>query len=323
MCIEPGATQSHPGMSRRAAIAAGAAVIASAAVASPAAAESRAGSRAADRAGSGAADGAASRAADGADSRGGGAVGNRIESQAGNGAVGEAGGRVGRHGLRDLTYPLGPSFPAFAPGEEAVRRTVTTVEDDGYYMQEWRVIEHIGTHVDAPVHFTAGGRTATELLPSELVIPAVVVDIARRARRDADTVVTVEDLRAFERRYGRIPDGAAVLMYSGWGAKVGDADAYRGSDSAGGLHFPGFGAEACEWLLRHRRIRSLGVDTLSIDPGNSSTFDTHLILTGADRYGLENLAGLDRIPAAGATIFVGLVPYEGGSGGQARVLASW
>jgi kynurenine formamidase len=228
-----------------------------------------------------------------------------------------------RHGLRDLTYPLTTSFPAFVPGEEAARRTVVTIENDGYYLQEWTIIEHIGTHVDAPGHFTVGGRLAPDLQPSELIVPAVVIDIARRAARDPDTVVTVEDLRAFERRHGRIPRDAAVLMYSGWGAKVTDADAYRGTDAAGTLHFPGFGADATEWLLRRRRIRSLGVDTLSIDPGNSSTFDTHLILTGADRYGLENLANLDRIPRRGATIVVGLIPYQEGSGGQARIFASW
>jgi kynurenine formamidase len=91
---------------------------------------------------------------------------------------------------------------------------------------------------------------------------------------------------------------------------------------AGTLHFPGFGAEATEWLLRRRGIRSLGVDTLSIDPGNSTSFDTHLILTGADRYGLENLANLDRLPRRGATVVVGLIPYEQGSGGQARIFAS-
>jgi kynurenine formamidase len=106
-------------------------------------------------------------------------------------------------------------------------------------------------------------------------------------------------------------------------AKVGDADAYRGADVAGTPHFPGFGAEATEWLLRRRGIRSLGVDTLSIDPGNSTSFDTHLILTGADRYGLENLASLDRLPRRGATVVVGLIPYEQGSGGQARIFASW
>jgi kynurenine formamidase len=230
---------------------------------------------------------------------------------------------AGRRGVRDLTYPLTTTFPAFVPGEEAARRTYVTIEDNGYYMQEWRILEHYGTHVDAPGHFTAGGRLSPELHPSELIIPAVVVDIAARAAREPDTVVTVEDLRAFERRYGRIPPDAAVLMHSGWGAKVGDAGAYRGADASGTLHFPGFSPDACEWLLRHRRIRSLGVDTLSIDPGNSTTFDTHLALTGADRYGVENIANLDRIPRTGATLVVGLIPYQEGSGGQARVFATW
>jgi kynurenine formamidase len=230
--------------------------------------------------------------------------------------------KTGR-GLRDLTYPLTTTFPAFAPGEEATRRTYVTIEDNGYYMQEWRILEHYGTHVDAPGHFTAGGRLSPDLRPAELLIPAVVVDIAARAARDPDTVVTVDDLRSFERRYGRIPRDAAVLMYSGWGAKVGDPGAYRGADASGTLHFPGFSPDATEWLLRRRGIRSLGVDTLSIDPGNSTTFDTHLILTGADRYGLENLANLDRIPRYGATIIVGLIPYQEGSGGQARVFATW
>jgi len=242
-------------------------------------------------------------------------------AQAGERSPASLGGH--RRGLQDLTYPLTTTFPAFAVGEEAERETYATIEDDGYYMQEWRILEHYGTHVDAPGHFTPGGRLSTEIPASELVTPAVVIDIAARAARDPDTTVTVDDIRAFERRYGRIPRDAAVLMYSGWGAKVGDPDAYRGTDAAGVLHFPGFGPEATEWLLRHRRIRSLGVDTLSIDPGVSTTFDTHLLLTGADRYGLENLANLDRIPKRGATIVVGLIPYEEGSGGQARIFASW
>jgi kynurenine formamidase len=153
------------------------------------------------------------------------------------------------------------------------------------------------------------------------MLPAAV-DIARRASTDPDTVVTVADLRAYERRHGRIDDGAAVLMYSGWGAKVADADAYRGTDTNGVLHFPGFGADACEWLIRRRRIRALGVDTLSIDPGNSVTFDTHKVLNGAERYGVENLANLARLPARGARITVGVIPFRQGSGGPAKVLAA-
>ncbi|MEV4703069.1 cyclase family protein [Actinoplanes sp. NPDC049316] len=228
-----------------------------------------------------------------------------------------------RRGLQDLTYPLSPSFPAFADGEEARRRTYVTIEDDGYYMQEWRIVEHTGTHVDAPGHFTAGGRLSTDLTLDELIVPAVVVDIADKAAADPDAVVTVADLRAFERRHGRIPRGAAVLMHSGWGAKVGSATAYRGTDADGVLHFPGFSADACEWLLERRAIRSLGVDTLSIDPGVSADFPVHVTLTGADRYGMENLAGLAAVPPRGATVVVGLIPFEQGSGGQARIFAVW
>ncbi|MGA5298451.1 cyclase family protein [Nucisporomicrobium flavum] len=226
-------------------------------------------------------------------------------------------------GLQDLTYPLSPSFPSFADGEEARRRTYVTIEDDGYYMQEWRIVEHTGTHVDAPGHFTAGGRLSTDLTLDELIVPAVVVDIAARAAADPDAVVTVADLRDFERRHGRIPRGAAVLMHSGWGAKVGSVQAYRGTDADGVLHFPGFSADACEWLLERRSVRSLGVDTLSIDPGVSEDFPVHVTLTGADRYGLENLANLAAIPPRGATVVVGLIPFEQGSGGQARIFATW
>jgi kynurenine formamidase len=223
----------------------------------------------------------------------------------------------------DLSHVLSEDFPAFIPGEEASRRTTVTVEEDGFYIQEWRLIEHIGTHVDAPGHFIAGGRLGPDLTVEELVLPAVVVDIAARAARDPDTTVSVDDLRRFERRHGRIPAGAAVLMHSGWAARVGDPAAYRGTDADGVLHFPGFSVEACEWLLRRRRVRCLGVDTLSIDPGESSTFDTHLTLLGADRYGLENLANLQDLPPSGATVVVGLLPLRKGSGGPARVLAHW
>ena len=229
----------------------------------------------------------------------------------------------GRRGLCDLTYPFTTAFPTYAAGEESSRSTYVTIEQDGYYLQEWHVFEHTGTHVDAPGHFTPGGRLAPDLELAELVTPAVVIDIADRAAEDPDAVVTVDDLRAFERRHGRIPNGAAVLMHSGWGAKVGNVDAYRGTDASGGLHFPGFSGDACTWLLKRRGIRSLGVDTLSIDPGNSETFDTHLVLTGADRYGLENLANLDRMPPRGATVVVGLIPLEMGSGGPARVFAAY
>ncbi|WP_033345909.1 cyclase family protein [Catenuloplanes japonicus] len=223
--------------------------------------------------------------------------------------------------VRDLTHPFTTTFPTFADGEEARRGPYKSIETDGYYMQEWRIVEHTGTHVDAPNHFVKGGRAVTDLTPDELVLPAAVISIARRAAHDPDAVLTVADLAAHEREHGRIPPGAAVLLHTGWDRRAGSAPRYRNPDGAGVMHFPGFGADACEWLLTKRRIRSLGIDTLSLDPGESADYPVHFMLLGADRYGLENLRGLDTMPPHGATLVVGVTPWEEGSGGPARVLA--
>jgi kynurenine formamidase len=222
--------------------------------------------------------------------------------------------------VRDLTHPFTTTFPTFADGEEARRGPYKSIETDGYYMQEWRIVEHTGTHVDAPNHFVKGGRAVTDLTPEELVLPAVVLSIARRASHNADAVLAVADIVAHERKWGRIPNGAAVLLHTGWDKRSGSARRYRNPDGAGVMHFPGFSADACEWLLAKRGIRCLGVDTLSLDPGQSADYPVHFALLGADRYGIENLRDLDTLPAHGATLLVGVTPWEQGSGGPARVL---
>ena len=220
----------------------------------------------------------------------------------------------------DLTHVFRAGFPVYT-FDPPSRRTLVTVKQNGFYAQEWTFGEHSGTHIDAPGHFIAGGRRSPQLRPRELIAPAVVIDISRRARVNPDAVVTPEDLISFERRHGRIPRGALVMMYSGWETRVDNPAAYKNADAFGTYHFPGFGIEAANWLLSHRAIAGIGVDTLSLDNGPSQTFDVHLAILGADRYGIENLANLSRIPARGATAFVGLIPWEEGSGGPARVLA--
>ena len=148
--------------------------------------------------------------------------------------------------------------------------------------------------MDAPGHFIQGGRFVPQLKPAELVLPIVVIDITSKARRNPDAEVTAADLRAFERRHGRIPRGALVAMNSGWAAKLG-TPAFTGRDSAGVYHFPGFAADTVEYLI-DRRAMAIGVDTLSLDNGPSTTFAVHTNWLKADKYGLENLAGLDKIP---------------------------
>jgi kynurenine formamidase len=230
-----------------------------------------------------------------------------------------------RHKLRgkvvDLTHEFKAGFPVYT-GSAPSRRTLTTIPANGFYKQEWTFDEHSGTHMDAPAHFVPRGRFTPQLELRELVLPIVVIDIARRAQSDPDTVVTADDLRRFERRYGRIPDGALVAMDSGWASKVGNDAAYKGGPP-GDYHFPGFGDSAIEYLLLRRNAAAIGVDTLSLDNGPSTTFSVHVNWLNADNYGLENLANLDQLPPRGATAIVGVIPWEEGSGGPCRLLASY
>ncbi len=221
-------------------------------------------------------------------------------------------------GVIDLTHAFTTDFPVFPGGPQAERETLVSVENDGYYIQRWVFAEHTGTHMDFPGHFIADGLR-TDTYPVELLLgPAVVIDISARAEDDADTMVTVDDLKGWEMENGDIPVGAFVMMYSGWEELIG-SPAFLGDDS--GLHFPGFSAEASEWLVGERSIHGIGVDTLSIDHGPSMTFDTHYIILGAGLLGIENVANLTSIMGAEATVVCGIPRYEEGSGGPARILA--
>jgi kynurenine formamidase len=221
----------------------------------------------------------------------------------------------------DLTHTFTAGFPVYT-GSPPARRTLANIVPDGFYKQEWTFDEHSGTHMDAPGHFVAGGRFTPDLKAKELILPIVVIDIAKRAASDPDTVVNAQDLRRFENKHGRIPNGALVAMDSGWAKKVGDEAAFKGGP-AGDYHFPGFGDEAIEFLLERRKAAAIGVDTLSLDNGPSSTFSVHVNWLKADNFGLENLNNLDKLPAHGATAIVGVIPWEEGSGGPARVLATY
>jgi kynurenine formamidase len=230
--------------------------------------------------------------------------------------------RRGRQRLQDLTHVFTEGFPVFT-FDPPKRRTLITIPEGGFYSQEWTFGEHSGTHMDAPGHFVTGGRLAPEITLEELLVPIVVIDISARAKRDSDAVVTVDDLRRFEQRHGDIPEGSLVCMHSGWAAKVDDPDEFKGGPAFPDYHFPGFSAGAAMWLAERRDVTGIGVDTMSLDPGDSTTFPVHVNFLATDRYGLENLANLDKIPPRGAVAYVGLIPWEEGSGGPCRVIASW
>jgi D-alanyl-D-alanine dipeptidase/kynurenine formamidase len=184
--------------------------------------------------------------------------------------------------------------------------------------------EHGGTHLDAPFHFDEKGHTADRIPPRRLVAGAVVLDVSAQAARDPDYRLSAEDVRRWEAVHGRIPEGSMVLLRSGWAARWPDRKKYFGDDTPGDathLHFPSYGKEAAELLVRERKVGALGVDTPSIDYGPSTDFIVHRIAAAAQVAGLENLAGLEDVPETGAWVVALPMKIAGGSGAPLRVIA--
>ena len=223
----------------------------------------------------------------------------------------------------DLTHRLVRTFPSFFGPQVVFDEVVNDFSTSGFFSKRWTLEEHIGTHIDTPGHFDEGNSLVDQIGPENLVAPVVVIDITAKAAEDPNAVVTPDDLVAFERRHGRIPDRALVCMNSGWAAKVDDGDAFRGGAGFPDLNFPGFSIDATDWLVAKRDPVGIGLDTMSLDPGNSADFAVHVEFLASGRYGIESMADLDRIPPRGALAFVGPVPWEDGSGSPCRVIAAW
>lgn len=227
--------------------------------------------------------------------------------------------------IQDLTHVLNASFPSFNPAffPRFERKPFVTIPKDGFYGSVLTYWEHSGTHMDAPHHFVTGRWMVHQIPAGRLIAPAVVIHIHDRAAARADAQVTPDDVRAYERRHGRIPARALVFMHSGWESRITNETAYRNADAQGVMHFPGFHPEAAEMLVRDRDVVGIGVDTLSLDYGASTDFKAHVAVLSANKYGLENVANLARIPPRGATVFVGAPRVQDGSGGPTRVIAVW
>ena len=225
--------------------------------------------------------------------------------------------------VMDLTHVLSPNMPSFDGTPLFSITTAVTHAKDGYFGSNISYWEHMGTHMDAPVHFLPGGLYVDQIAPENLIVPIAVIDLREKAAKDPAALVTPDDIMAYERRYGRIPDNAAVLMSTDWGQKIGSSAAYRNVDSSGVMHFPGFGKAAIDMLLSERNIAGIGVDTLSLDHGPSPDFAVHYTFLSSNRWGIENLANLGAIPPSGATLIVGAPKIAGGSGGPCRTMAVW
>ncbi len=221
----------------------------------------------------------------------------------------------------DLTHTMSADFPTFfgVPGLEMKRQAA--LKKDGFNAFIWQIMEHAGTHLDAPIHFSESGATSDRIDVASLVVPLAVVDVSDQASSNADYQMTRADLEAHEKKHGRIPDNACVAMHSGWARYAGDEVKFTGKDAAGVFHFPGVSPDAAQWLLTDRKVAGLAVDTLSLDHGPSKDFKTHYLWLPSGRWGLENVAALDQVPPAGATLVVGAPKVKDATGGPVRLIA--
>jgi len=230
---------------------------------------------------------------------------------------------AGEARIVDLTYPLNATSP-YWPAENYVPfslKSIATLQKDGVNSKAFTSPEHLGTHIDAPNHFEPNQPSVDQIAAEDLFAPGVVINVAPQAEVDVDYRVRVEDIIEWEKEHGPIPEGAVVLINSGWGRFWENFARYKNQDVRGGLHFPGYSAEAARFLVEKRKVRGVGVDTLSIDHGPSKDFVVHHIVNKAGKYGLENLANLDDLPPRGFYLVIAPIKIETGSGGPTRIFA--
>ncbi len=223
----------------------------------------------------------------------------------------------------DLTHTLNDRSPNWEGTDHSPyqAKELGNLERDGYYSRIFTTQEHYGTHLDAPAHF-AGGAWTVEQIPAErLVRPLVVLNVRAKAMHDPDYEVSVQDVADWERQHGEIPDGAVVMAYTGWEDYWGSQARYRNEQSDGLTHYPGFALQTAEFLVKTRHVVGLGIDTMSVDKGITTTYPVHQFTSRAGVYHLENVAGLDRVPPSGTTVVVAPVKLEAGSGAPVRLLA--
>lgn len=230
----------------------------------------------------------------------------------------------------DMTYPFEEGTIYWPTAKPFALEKLSWGETAGgywYASNNYSASEHGGTHVDAPIHFGRKGRTIDQVPLEEWIGPAVRIDVVRKCEQNRDYLLAVEDIAGWEKTYGRIPEGAWVVMWTGLDAKYYPQKiGVLGTDKTGEaalpeLSFPGFSPESVEFLMKERNITGIAIDTPSIDCGKSKDFRAHQIVCGAGKLALENIANLDRLPPAGAVLYALPIPIKDGTGSPARVFA--
>ena len=249
---------------------------------------------------------------------------------AATGAIGVVGGAVsvgsstpvmaaGASKVEDMTHELHEDFPTYFGEQGFFKEQKFNYAEHKFNLFELKVNEHTGTHLDAPLHFSENGQSVAEIPVENLVVPLCVVDIREKAVANADAQVTPDDIKAWVSKNGPIPDRACVAMNSGWD-KFANSDKFRNVGSDEKMHFPGFHVEAAQMLMETNAV-GLATDSLSLDYGQSGDFATHYAWLPTNRWGVECLANLDKVPESGATLVVGAPKHRGGTGGPSRIFA--
>jgi kynurenine formamidase len=227
----------------------------------------------------------------------------------------------GKTRVLDLAYAIDENLVPWPGDERWFRAEVNaSFEKDGFFTRAFWMLEHYGTHLDAPIHFAPGKAAVDEIPLQHLFGPAVVLDVRAQAVSDEDYRAPAKLLDDWESRYGTIPKGAIVLLRTGWSSRWPDTRRYRNQDGSGKMHFPGFSVAAAERCIE-RGARGLGCDTMSVDFGASDDFAVHHLALGAGLYHLENLSDFGELPESGAVLIVAPIKLRGGSGGPVRVFA--
>ncbi len=232
--------------------------------------------------------------------------------------------------LLDMTYAFDENTIYWPTAESFKLEKLEwrTLEGGWWYASNnYSASEHGGTHADAPIHFSENGKTIDRIPLQDWIGPAVKIDVVSKCSGNRDYLLTVEDVKQWEEKYGKVPDNAWVLMYTGIDtAFYPDREKVLGTSKTGKdaipeLSFPGFSAEVAEFLVNERNIKGIGLDTPSIDYGKSKDFMVHRICFAANKLAIENIANLDKLPAAGAVLYVIPMLIKDGTGAPARAFA--
>jgi kynurenine formamidase len=229
----------------------------------------------------------------------------------------------------DLTYAFDANSVYWPTAQQFNLETdFEGMTEKGYFYSAYRysAAEHGGTHLDSPVHFAKGRYTVDELPLQQLLGAAIVIDVTAQCASNPDYLVSVNDFENWERRNGRIPAGTIVLLRTGFGKFYPDRKKYlgteeRGAEAVAKLHFPGLDPAAARWITTNRSIKAIGLDTASIDYGQSTLFESHRTLFEKNVPAFENVANLDQLPAKGFSVIALPMKIKGGSGGPLRIIA--